>query len=91
MTCYLAYPRDRIIVKGYFLLFPFIKNMGKNIDKDISKNLGSKYRLKILDPLNNQYLKLLQKKQLKKQQKQLVIWFVIKLLLKLQKNHQKIL
>ena len=65
--------------------------MGKNIDKDISKNLGSKHRLKILDPLNNQYLKLLQKKQLKKQQKQLVIWFVIKLLLKLQKNHQKIL
>ena len=72
MTCYLAYPRDRIIVKGY-QFFPFIKNMGKNIDKDISKNLGSKYRLKILDPLNNQYLKLLQKKQLKKQQKQLVI------------------
>ena len=90
MTCYLAYPRDRIIVKGY-RFFPFIKNMGKNIDKDISKNLGSKHRLKILDPLNNQYLKLLQKKQLKKQQKQLVIWFVIKLLLKLQKNHQKIL
>ena len=39
----------------------------------------------MLKNLQQIYLKLLQKELLKKQQKQLVIWFVIKLLIELQK------
>ena len=48
MTWYLVQPRDRIIIKGYGLLF-FAKNMGKNIGKNISKNVSGKYSQKCLD------------------------------------------
>ena len=37
------------------------------------------------------HLKLLQKEQFKRKKKQLVIWLVTALLIKLQKNHPKIL
>ena len=58
MTRYSAQPRERVFVKGYGLLsFP----------KNIGKNLSSKHSLKLLDGL-----RMLHKKQLKKQQKQLV-------------------
>ena len=44
MTCYLVQPRDRIFVKGYrFLCF------AKNIRRNISKNLSSKYSQKLFD------------------------------------------
>ena len=38
MTCYSVQLIDRISVKGYGYLY-FIRNMGKNIGKKISKNL----------------------------------------------------
>ena len=50
--------------------------MGRNIGKSISKNLRSEYGKKLLILINNQsqmYLKLLQKEQFIKQQKQLAI------------------
>ena len=50
--------------------------MGRNIGKSISKNLSSEYDKKLLILINNQsqlYLKLLQKEQFIKQQKQLAI------------------
>ena len=43
MILYLIESRDRIFVKGYGFLF-FDKNMGKNINKRVSKNLSGKYR-----------------------------------------------
>ena len=42
MTRYSVQSRDRIFVKGYGFL---LKNMGRNI----SKSLSSKYSLKLLD------------------------------------------
>ena len=42
MTRYSVQPRYRIIVKGYRFLF-FAKNMVKNIGKNKSKTLNSKY------------------------------------------------
>ena len=64
--------------------------MGKNIDKNISKISSNKYGAgmlamcqKLLDHAKQSgtdHLKLLQKESFKKQQKQLVIFFVIKLL-----------
>ena len=47
MTRYSVQPGDRIFVKGYGFL-SFAKNTGKNICKDIRKNLTSKYISKIL-------------------------------------------
>ena len=44
MIPYSVQPRDRIFVKGYEFL-PFPRNMGKNI----SKTLSSKYSQKLLD------------------------------------------
>ena len=41
MTCYSVQPRDQIFVKAYGFL-SFAKNMGKNIDKSVSKNLSGK-------------------------------------------------
>ena len=41
-------PRDQIHVKGYGFL-SFAKNMSKNIDISISKNLSGKYSEKVLD------------------------------------------
>ena len=96
MTRYSVQPRDRIFVKGYaFLSYP--KNMGKNIGKNTGKNLSGKYSQKLLDhakKLQQMHLKLLKKEQFKKQQKQLVIWLVIKLLIKsrgFQKGRNKLI
>ena len=75
MMRYSVQPRDRIFVKGYGF-FPFAKNTSKNIGKNKSKTLSGKYdqtSLIILSSLQKMRLKLLQKEQFKKQQKQLVI------------------
>ena len=71
---YSVQPRDRKFVKGYGFL-SFVKNMGKNIGKNVNKNLSGKYinLLVMLNNLQQMRLKLLQKKQFKKQQKQLVM------------------
>ena len=39
---YSTEPRDRIFVKNYGFL-SFLKNMGKKICKNVSKNLSGKY------------------------------------------------
>ena len=95
MTRYSIQSRDRIFVKGYGFL-SFAKNMGKNVGKNRSKSLSGKYShfLIMLNNLQQMRLKLLQKEQFNKQQKQLVIWLVIKLLTELrgfQKIHNKII
>ena len=51
----------------------FIENMSKNIGQNISKNLTAKNFLIMLNIQQQMRLKLLQKEQFKKQQKQLVI------------------
>ena len=48
MTRYLVQPRDRTFVNGYRFL-SFAKNMGKKIEKNIHKNVISKYSPKRLD------------------------------------------
>ena len=68
-----------------------LKNMGKNIGKNISKYLSSKYGQKILITLSNppqMHLKQLQKRQFKKQKKQLVISLAIKQITELQNSHK---
>ena len=71
--------------------------MHKNIAKNISRNLSGKYSQKVLDHAKNVHqmsLKLIQKQQFKKQEKHLVIWLVITLLMKLrklQKTHNNII
>ena len=65
--------------------------MGTNIGINISKNLvvkTAKNLLIILKSLLQMHLKLLQKDQFRKEQKQLVILFVIKLQIKLQKSRK---
>ena len=49
---YSVQPRDWIFLKGYGFL-PFAKNLGKNIGKYTSKNLGGKYSQNFLIMLNN--------------------------------------
>ena len=85
MTRYSVQPRDRIFSKSYEFLY-FIKDVGKNHWKNISNNLNSKYSQKLLDHAKQSAtdaLKIASGKQFKQQQKQLTIWFVIKLLTKL--------
>ena len=68
---YSVQPKDRISVKDYGFLF-FTKNMGQNI----GKNISSEYSQKLLDHVKQSAadaLKLFQKEQFEKQQKQLVI------------------
>ena len=73
---HLIEPRDRIFVKGYGFL-----SFATNIGKMTSENLSSIYTKTFLIALKNlgqlklqqKHLKLLQKEQFKKQQKQLVI------------------
>ena len=48
MTWYFTQPRDRILVKSYQSL-SLPKNMSKYIGKNISKDLSSKYRQKLID------------------------------------------
>ena len=67
MMRYLVQPRDRIFVNGYRFLC-FAKNMGENIDNNVSRNLL--IRLKHMPQMG---LKVLQEEQLQKQLKQLVI------------------
>ena len=72
---YSVTPRNGIFVKDCGFL-SFAKNMGKNIGKITSRNLSGKYSQKFLIMLNNLLqirLKLLQKEQFKKLQKQLMI------------------
>ena len=69
-------PRDRMYVKGYGFL-SFAKNMGKT--------LSNKYGQKFFDTAKKSTtdaIKLLLKEQFRKLQKQLVIWLVIKMLIK---------
>ena len=76
-----------MFVRGYRFL-SFAKNMGNYINKNISKNLSGKYSQKFLDhakQLAKGALKTPWKKWFKKQQQQLVIWFVTRLPIKLQK------
>ena len=90
MTRYSVQPRDWIFVKGYEFL-SFVQDMGTNIGINISKNLvvkTAKNLLIILKSLLQMHLKLLQKDQFRKEQKQLVILFVIKLQIKLQKSRK---
>ena len=69
MTRYSVQPRDQIFLKGYgFLSFAI------NVRKIITKNSSSKHSQNfMLNNLLQMHLKLLQKEQFKKQQKQLVI------------------
>ena len=74
MTRYSVQPKDRIFVKGYGFL-SFAKNMGRNLGKNINKNFINAVT-NFLIMLNNQVqilLKLLQKEQFQKQQRQLMI------------------
>ena len=89
MTRYSIQPRDWIFVKDHGFL-PFAKNMGKSIGKNISKSLIGKTAKNLLIMLKD--LQQIQKQSFKKLQRQLVIWLVIKLLIKLwgfQKVHTK--
>ena len=76
MTRYSVQLIDGIAVKGYGYL-SFIRNMGKNIGKKISKNLKGVNTVRnfliIFKNVLQMHLKLLQIEQFKKQQKQLVI------------------
>ena len=59
--------------------------MGKNIGKNISKNVSGKYSQKLLEHAKKSAagaLKTASDRAITKQQKQLVIWLVIKLLIK---------
>ena len=69
-------------MKGYGFL-SFARNIGKNIGKNIRKKLSSKYSQKRYD-----HAKQSATDALKKQQKQLVIWLEIKLLIKLQESQK---
>ena len=69
-------PTARIYVKGYGFL-SFAKSMGKS--------LSNKYGQKLLDSTKKSTtdaIKTASKRAIQKQQKQLVIWLVIKLLIK---------
>ena len=79
---YSTEPTDQILLKGYGFL-SFTKNIGKK-----SRNLSTKYSQKLFDHGKQSVTDARKsdlKKQFRKQQKQLVIWLVIKLLIKLQK------
>ena len=83
MTQYSVQTRDQIFVKGYEF-FSFVWNIGKNI----SKRLSGKYSQKTLDHAKQSTadaIKTYLKRVIQKQQKQPVIWLVIKLLIELQK------
>ena len=68
MMRYSVQPRDQILVKGDWSLY-LMKMWEKNIGKDISKNLTSKYSQKLLDHpkrLATDAIKTALKRQLKK-------------------------
>ena len=77
MMRYLVQSRNRIFVKGFEIL-----SIAKNIDKNIDKTCGA-YSQKPFDHAKQctaYVCKTSSKIKFKKQQKQLVIWLVIKLL-----------
>ena len=65
----------------------FTKNMSKNIGQNITKNLARTFLI-ILKKLQRMHLKLVQREQFKKEQKQQVIWLVNKIT-KVSKNPQQ--
>ena len=80
----------RYFVKGYGFL-SFTKDMGRIIDKNVSETFSGKYSQKLLDHAKHSAtdaLKTASKKQFKKQQKQMMIWLVIKSLIKLQSSQK---
>ena len=80
MARYSVQPRDRIFVKGYGFLSFDIKIWVKIFVKIYIKTYvvnTAKILLIMLNNLQQMHLKLLQKEQFKKQQKQLVILLVI--------------
>ena len=82
-TRYSTEPRDRIQVKGYGFL-SFVKNRGTHATK-VAKNLSNKYGQKPFDNTKKSTtdaIKTASKKAIQKQQKQLVIQLVTKLLIK---------
>ena len=67
--------------------------MGNNLRKNISKNLSGKYSQKLLDHVKQSATNAFEttwKKVIRfeKQQKQVVIWLVMKLLIKLRKSQE---
>ena len=63
----------------------FARYMGKHIGKNIAKNLSSKYSQKLIDHAADE-LKSASKRAIgRKQQRQMVIWFAIKMLTELKK------
>ena len=65
--------------------------MGKNIGKNIIKNLSSKYSQKLLNHAKQSAIdsfKTASKRAIQKQQKLLLIWLEIKLLIELQKSQK---
>ena len=94
MMCYSVQLRYQIFVKGYvFLSFP--KNMVRNISKNICKNLSGKYSQTLLNHTKESATDVFvtaSEIAIQKMAEELVIWLVIKLLIKLQKfkkNHNK--
>ena len=95
MTCYSFEPRDRI-----FLSYGF-PSFAKNTYQNVSKHLSCKCKPGMLAPhqklldhaeqFTTDAFKTASKKQFKEQQKQLVIWLVIKLLLKVQRIYHRIM
>ena len=69
-------PRDRIYVKGYGFS-SFTTNMGKSLSNKYGQNLLDSAKKSTMDAI-----KTASKEQFKKQQKELVIWLIIKLLIK---------
>ena len=72
--------RERIFVKGYGFL-SFAKNIGKNITKNL------KYSQETWSATDA--LKTSSKRVIQKQENQLMIWLVIKLLMKLRKSEKR--
>ena len=75
MTPYSNELRDQIFAKGYGIL-SFAKHFSKNIDRNIIKSSvvnTAKYLFIMLNNLVQMHVKLVQKEQLKKYQKKMVI------------------
>ena len=73
---YSTEPRDRIYVKGYAFL-SFAKNIGKYLSNEYGQKLSDTAKKS-----TNGSIKIASKRAVQKAQRQLVIWLVIKLLIK---------
>ena len=81
---------SKIFLKGYGFLC-LLKIWAKTMVKNISKNLSSKYNLKLIDHAKQSLTNLLKtslKTAIQKKRNQLVIWLVIILLIKSQKSQK---